>query len=264
MDNRTVIQFTRNGKVLENFSHITKALEDNIDDFERSVVLDGEMISSSFQALMKQVHRKDNVKADDAVLMLFDIIPLSEFQTGKSVLGQRRRSKLLQSLKSLFDKIGNIGIIPQTEVNLDEFVGELQFTQFNKEAIDEGYEGILVKDPDARYECKRSTSWLKIKPFLTVDLTIISLEEGTGKNEGKLGALICEGKEGDKFIRVNVGSGLTDEQRDDLWKNQTGVLGQVVEIRADCITKNQDSDDVYSLRFPRFERFRGFSKGDKI
>ena len=87
MENRTVAQYSRNGKLLENFSHITSALEANIDDFERSMVLDGEMISTSFQALMTQVRRKSDVKTDDAVLMLFDILPLSEFLAGKSTIG---------------------------------------------------------------------------------------------------------------------------------------------------------------------------------
>lgn len=262
MDNRTVTQYTRNGKILENFTHITEALEANIDDFDRSMVLDGEMISTSFQALMKQVHRKENVKTDDAVLMLFDILPLSEFQAGFSVMGQRRRSKLLQSMKPLFDKIGNIGIIPQLEVNLDEYVGELQFKEYNKEAIEAGYEGIMIKDIDAKYECKRSTSWLKQKPFIEVSLAVIDVEEGTGRNEGKLGALICEGEDDGKAIRVNVGSGFTDTNRDEYWESRDALSGQVVEVRADAVTQNQDGS--YSLRFPRFLRFRGFKVGEKI
>ena len=263
-ENRTVEQYTRNGKVLENFSHITLALAKHIDDFGRSYVLDGEIISSSFQDLMKQVHRKENVEATDAMLMLFDIVPLSEFQRGESVMGQRRRSNLLKSFKNTFDQTGCIGVIPQTEVDLDSFVGETQFKAYNKDMIEAGYEGILVKAPDAVYECKRSVSWLKVKPSLTVDLAIVALEEGTGKNVGKLGALICEGQDQDKFIRVHVGSGLTDEQRDEIWADKDNVIGQVVEIKADCITQNQDAENVYSLRFPRFERFRGFSTGDKL
>jgi len=262
--NRTVTQYTRNGKILENFSHITQAIEEHIDQFERSCVLDGEMISTSFQALMKQVHRKENVQADDAVLMLFDIIPLTEFQQGKSILGQRRRSNLLKSFKPVFDQIGNIGVIPQTEVDLDSYVGELQFKEFNKEAIDNGYEGILIKNPDAYYECKRSVSWLKQKPYIEVSLAVVGIEEGTGKNEGRLGALICEGEDNGKHIRVNVGSGFTDEQRQEFWKDQDIMIDQVVEIRADAATLNQDSNNVYSLRFPRFLRFRGFSAGEKI
>jgi DNA ligase-1 len=263
-ESKTVTQYTRNGKILENFGHITRAIEQNITLFDRSLVLDGEMVSSSFQALMKQVHRKDNVQAEDARLMLFDIIPLSEFQAGRSTLGQRRRSNLLRSMKSVFDKLATVDIIPQKEVDLDTFVGQVEFKEYNQWAIDNGFEGIMLKDLDAKYECKRSHSWLKIKPVITVDLTVVAVEEGTGKNQGKLGALICEGMDQDRNIRVNVGSGLTDEQREEIWSNKDSIIGQIVEIKADCVTKNQDSDETYSLRFPRFERFRGFIAGDKI
>jgi len=257
----TATMYSRNGKVLENFGHITSAIEANIELFERSMVLDGEMVSSSFQALMKQVHRKSDAQTDDARLMLFDVLPLSEFKKGKSVLGQKRRSNLLRGMKATLDKIGSIDIIPQIEVDLDEYVGELQFKQYNKEAIEAGFEGIMIKDVDAIYECKRSTSWLKQKPFIEVSLTIVGVEPGTGKNEGKMGAVICEGEDDGKFIRVNVGSGWTDDQRAEI---DDEVIGQVLEVRADAITRSQDSEDVYSLRFPRALRFRGFAKGEKL
>ena len=261
---RTVVQYTRNGKVLENFSHIADSLLANIDDLGRSYVLDGEVVSSSFQTLMKQVHRKDDVQASDARLMLFDMIPLVEFKEGKSTLGQRRRSNLLRSFKPTFDKCGNIDVIPQTEVDLDGMVGEVQFRAYNKEAIEAGFEGIMIKDPNAMYECKRSASWLKQKPFIEVSLTVTAVEEGTGKNLGRLGALICEGEDDGKVIHVNVGSGFTDEQRTEYWTDKDTMLGQIVEVRADAATRNQDSEDIYSLRFPRFLRFRGFAKGEKI
>jgi DNA ligase 1 len=261
---RSVVQYTRNGKVLENFSHIADALLEHIDDFGRSYVLDGEVVSSSFQTLMKQVHRKDDVQATDARLMLFDIVPLVEFQQGKSTLGQRRRTKLLQSFKHVFDQCGSIDVIEQTEVDLGGLVGELQFKQYNKDAIEAGYEGILIKDPDAPYECRRSVSWLKQKPFIEVSLTVTGYEEGTGRNEGKLGALICEGVDDGKSIRVNVGSGFTDSDREEFWSDKEDLLGQVVEIRSDAATRSQDSEETYSLRFPRFLRFRGFARGEKI
>jgi hypothetical protein len=41
-------------------------------------------------------------------------------------------------------------------------------------------------------------------------------------------------------------------------------MGKIVEVRADAITQNQDAVNEYSLRFPRFMRFRGFEKGEKI
>jgi DNA ligase-1 len=263
-ENKTATMYSRNGKLLENFGHITTALEANIELFERSLVLDGEMVSSSFQALMKQVHRKSDVQSEDARLMLFDILPLSEFQKGKSVLGQKRRSNLLRSMKATFDKVGSIDLIPQLEVDLDTAVGELQFKQYNKDAIEAGFEGIMIKDVDAEYVCKRHVSWLKQKPFIEVSLTVVAVEEGTGKNEGRMGAIICKGEDDGKKIEVNVGSGFTDDQRTDFWNSREDILGQVVEVRADAATRSQDSEDVWSLRFPRFLRFRGFKAGEKI
>jgi DNA ligase-1 len=90
------------------------------------------------------------------------------------------------------------------------------------------------------------------------------VEEGTGRNLGKLGALICEGEDDGKRIVVNVGSGLTDKQRAEFWEAKDTLIGQVVEVRADAATQSQDSDQVWSLRFPRFLRFRGFTRGEKI
>jgi DNA ligase-1 len=261
-ENHTCTMYSRNGKVLENFGHITTAIEANIGLFDRSLILDGEMVSSSFQALMKQVHRKSDVQSEDARLMLFDIIPLSEFQRGESVLGQRRRSNLLRSMKAVFDKIGSIDVIPQKEVDLDSYVGELEFKQYNKDAIEAGFEGIMIKSVDAPYECKRSVSWLKMKPFIEVSLEITDVEEGTGKNVGRLGALVCSGVDDGRDIRVNVGSGLSDADRTEFWANRDSLNRQIVEVRADAVTQNQDG--TYSLRFPRFLRFRGFAAGEKI
>ena len=104
---------------------------------------------------------------------------------------------------------------------------------------------------------------LKAKPFIEVSLKIVDTEEGTGRNVGKLGALICEGKDDGKFIKVNVGSGLSDDQRDSFWAVKDTLIGEIAEVRADAITQNQDSDD-YSLRFPRFKTFRGFKVGEKF
>ena len=259
---KTVTQYTRNGKVLENFKHITDALEGYMEEIGRSYVLDGEVVSNSFQDLMKQVHRKDNVEATDAKLCLFDIVPLVEFKAGESVQGQRRRSNMLKTFEKIFSDTGCVEIIPQTEVDLDTMVGEVEFKDYNKKMVEEGYEGIMIKDIDGPYECKRSASWLKMKPFIEVSLEVKDIEEGTGRNEGRLGAFICEGTDDGKNIKVNVGSGFSDDNRDEFWNGRNTIPGQVVEVRADAITQNQDG--TYSLRFPRFLRFRGFKTGEKI
>jgi DNA ligase-1 len=140
--------------------------------------------------------------------------------------------------------------------------GQKRFVDLNKRAVDGGYEGVMIKDVDAPYECKRSHSWLKAKPFIEVTLSITSVEEGTGKNIGRLGAFVCEGTDDGKDIVVNVGSGFTDDQRIDYWNGRKDLVGKTVEVRADAITQNQDG--TYSLRFPRFLTFRGFANGEKL
>lgn len=122
----------------------------------------------------------------------------------------------------------------------------------------------MIKDLDAGYKNKRSHSWLKQKPFIEVTLEVVAVEEGTGKNVGKLGALVCAGIDDGKDIRVNVGSGFTDDDRAAIWDARIHVIGNLVEVRADAVTQNQDTDDTYSLRFPRFKTFRGFAPGEKL
>lgn len=262
-----VDMFSRNGKELANFPHIVEQISNVVKTHGSSnnmdVVLDGEIMSSSFQDLMKQVHRKDNVEAGDAVLNLFDVIPLEDFEKGVWDKSQSTRSDMVYYWhKTYKDMLPNVTVVGHELVDLDTTEGQNRFKEINAKAIEGGYEGIMIKDPDAGYECKRSVAWLKLKPFIEVSLSVTAVEEGTGKNVGKLGALVCEGVDDGKDIRVNVGSGLTDEQRVVYWDNADSIIGDIAEVRADAITQNQDG--TYSLRFPRFKGFRGFVSGEKI
>ena len=256
-----VDQYSRNGKELVNFPHIKAQIARHARFFKTATVLDGEVMSSSFQDLMKQARRKDNVQTDDAVLHLFDILSLDEFVAGVGTLTQKHRSILLNNwFTPLADHMPNVAIVGQEVVDLDTVKGQSRFKMINTQAVAGGYEGIMVKDVEAVYECKRGRAWLKLKPFIEVSLTVVSTEEGTGKNAGRMGNLICEGEDDGKLIRVSVGGGFTDQQREDFWSCR--VDGQVVEVRADAVTQNQDGS--YSLRFPRFKSFRGFAPGEKL
>jgi DNA ligase-1 len=254
-----VDQFSRNGKELTNFPHIREQMSKLAEDYAEPFVFDGEIMSSSFQDLMKQVHRKSDVKANDAVLYLFDGVFLEDFQAGISKIPQHLRS---MSLHAFVKETENVKLLGQELVNLDTDEGRQRFKDINSDAIAKGYEGIMIKDPTALYECKRSHAWLKQKPFIEVSLTVVNIEEGTGKNVDRLGALVCEGEDDGRNIKVNVGSGFSDALRDHVWASHSDVMGHIVEVRADAITQNQDG--TYSLRFPRFLRFRGFELGEKI
>lgn len=258
-----VEQFSRNGKDLVNFTGIIQEIADVGFIFDKPMVLDGEVISANFQDLMKQARRKRDVDTSDAILHLFDIISLDEFKAGVSYTPLSQRRQNLEKFFIFAEKfLPHVEMLGQELVDMDTVKGKERFRQINADALTAGYEGLMIKDLDSPYECKRTDSWLKMKPFIEVSLNIVECEEGTGKNLGKLGAFVCEGVDGGKKIRVNVGSGFSDDERDDYWKNRDSLIGDVVEVRADAVTQNQEGD--YSLRFPRFKTFRGFDPGEKI
>lgn len=258
--------FSRNGKELHNFDHLKDILKESIKDkkIKAPTVLDGEIISDNFQNLMKQIHRKVTIQNSDASLYLFDILPFEDFEKGFYKVSYSRRSEeLIEWYNSFIVDKKKIQIIDKKSVDLDNVDGKELFKQFNKDSIVKGYEGIMIKDPDSFYECKRSTTWLKSKPFIEISLKVIDFEEGTGRNTGRLGAIIAEGEDEGKFFKINIGSGFTDEQRLQYWGEKKDLIGQIVEVRADSISKGQDGS-YWSLRFPRFKTFRGFEKNEKI
>lgn len=112
-----------------------------------------------------------------------------------------------------------------------------------------GQEGTILKARYGIWEDKRSKGQIKFKGELECDLQIVDWEEGTGKNKGRLGALVCESSDG--VIRVNVGSGYSDEQRDEYTKK---VIGKIVTVKYNARIK--DKSGVESLFLPVFIELR--------
>jgi DNA ligase-1 len=148
-------------------------------------------------------------------------------------------------------------VIPKMMVNLDTDEGQAQFREFNNDTVAAGYEGIMIKDPLATYRTKRTDAWMKIKPFITVDLEVVGIEPGKPESKFKhtLGGLLCRGMDQGKLVEVTVGGGYTEELRDEIWSDRDNVIGRTVEIKGDALTKSQDGD-TWSLRFPVFMGFR--------
>lgn len=283
-----IVSYSRNGKVFDNFTQVESQIEDCISTMIASVnnayglqggfFLDGEIVSTTFNSLMTQARRKKNVAADDSIYEVFDIIPVADFRRGYWNAPLHRRNALLSKMSEVFDKMPNVNVLPHVLVDLNTAEGKQRMHDYATEQVELGREGIMVKPVDAPYACTRSMNWMKWKPTITVDLKIIGAEEGRGKNAGSLGALICAGEDSGKQIQVNVGSGYTEQFRAQMWADFTGkpvswkkkekglVLhtleqpsginhtGKTVEILADAVSQNKNG--TYSLRFPRFVRFR--------
>ena len=126
-----------------------------------------------------------------------------------------------------------------------------KITEILNEQVQKGEEGIMINITDAYYEFKRTDSLLKVKKFKSCDLRIVDMEVGTNKNSDRLGALICEYKNGNT---VKVGSGFSYEQRLEFWTNKDKYIGSIVEISYFEETSNANGE--LSLRFPTFKDIR--------
>lgn len=237
---------SRNNKEYRNFDSIaSKVLEKG---YSFSFMLDGEIVSEDFQKLSTQLQRKEDVDCSDAVYHVFDFVtdakrPLKlRKQDAENFCNDRPSPNIIYSgyEEHTLDK-------PQ-----DAFA---YYESIMKEYVARGFEGIVIKDPDSPYLYEKDKAWLKMKPSDSVDLPIASVIEGTGKYVGKVGALIVRGEDKGKVFEISVGSGLSDELRTDLWDKRNEIIGKMIEVKYDSITKSQ-SKEFYSVRFPRFVRFR--------
>jgi len=256
--------YSRTGKIITNFPQIQAAIS-SLEiplEYEEGVVFDGEIMSASFQDLMKQLNRKDNINTSDSKYYIFDMLPLKEFSRTYSTLGQLERMEKIAEIIKLNNTSELLDTLTHDMVDLNTEEGQTQYKEINRRVVDAGYEGIMIKDPAAIYQCKRSSAWLKMKPFIEVTVEIKGFEEGTGKHIGTLGGFQCDGLDSGKHFSVSVGGGYTDEQRKTFWELREDMIGQLIEVRADAVTQNQDG--TYSLRFPRFQRFRSVVAGEKI
>jgi len=111
-------------------------------------------------------------------------------------------------------------------------------------------EGVIVKTLDGMYQWDRTIDCVKVKTFKDADLEIIDFQEGRGRHKGRLGAVVVNYK-GNK---VAVGSGFSDEMRDEIWKNKKKYLGKIAEIVYFEETENKAGGK--SLRFPTFKTIK--------
>lgn len=244
--------FSRNGKVIEGYDELEAQVRLLPDGYN----IDGEIMSVDFKGTQTQAFRKSGGKV--GVLNAFDVI--SENGPDENV-DQVKRLGLLQRVASDSTPVGLpprfetslIKVVEAEEIyskDLDE-VGK-HLDDYYRKCLQQGYEGVMLKDPDAPYVQKRSRNWQKLKPVKSLDLKVTGVEEGGlgTKYLNSTGKIIVN-FEG---CSVGVGSGLSDEQRLAWWLDPTLIVGKTVEVLYQEVTTNQLGGK--SLRFPRFKCIR--------
>lgn len=237
--------FTRQGKEYDGLVEIAKDIETlNL----KSMVLDGELLSDS-EGTNNEVYAETSSKARNKdknktglIYNVFEMLPLEEFQNGISKLNTIDRKEALHKL--LDGK--NLQFVKEVEMlYCGNDISKIEY--FGKYASDNEWEGVMIS-LNKPYECKRSSSLLKVKKFKTADCRVLGVVEGGNKNQGKLGAIVIEFEHKGMNHTCECGSGFTDEERVLYWNNPKLIVGQICEIKYFEVSQNQQGG--HGLRFP--------------
>ena len=252
---------SRQGKEFSNINHIKNDLDDLQNAFGEPMVFDGEIIRKNIDNVSDNENFRIGtgvLNSDDAdktclSFVIFDILPLAEFQTGSS---KHTYSQRLKTMLTVADRISDSLYLKHVEVVPFLYYGtdHSQIDVCLEKMDAEGKEGCMLAR-DVVYQCKRHNGLVKVKTFYTMDLEVVDMQTGTGKNEHTLGNLVVKFK--DNY--VGVGSGFSDEQRNEIWNNKDKYIGRIAEVKYKDITKDKGTGKE-SLQFPVFVQFREAGK----
>lgn len=248
---------TRQGKEYKGLGHIISDIKKiGYEDY----FIDGELLykndeglsdSEAFQKGTGIAMSKDENK-QQLKLVVFDLFPLEEFWNGKSCNTYENRRKALNLFDLQLQDVccKNVEVVRQLYAGTDHS----EIWKWLDIAEENDWEGIML-NLDTPYECKRTKNLIKVKKFFSCDIKCIGVEEGSGRNKGTLGALICDYKDN----KVNVGSGFSDEDRKRIWQHPEDIIGKIISVKYKEETKNKDGG--ISIQFPVFETVR-FDKNE--
>ena len=247
--------YTRQGKEYTGLDHIIENIKFIYNN--EDVVLDGELVYKNKELLTDSeafrkgtgIAQSNDKDKSELMFVIFDIITAEDFEQGFSKLTYKERVKKLWWLRSVLgdpDVPKNISVVDIFYQGTDQS----EIWKWLRYAEENDLEGVVL-NLDAPYQCKKTKDLIKVKEFYNVDLKIIGYEEGSGKLAGMLGALIVDFKGN----TVNVGSGLDDATRTELWNNRNTLVGKIVEVKYKEISKDKKTGKE-SLQFPIFVSIR--------
>lgn len=209
--------YSRTGKplqlppgLLEDLKRVTKFRKD---------ILDGELYAHGIPLGRICGNAKRLVSKDQDVTLMFYVFDIVEDKPFS------KRNIRLANLPTT----DNVNIVPTSIAKSHKEVMD-----FLDIFIAGGYEGIMVRNPHAPYQQKRTKDLLKFKPWHYIKVVITAFVEGKGKYKGMLGAFVVNGETKrnglrSKKFRCNVGSGFTDIQRQEFWSG--GLLKKKITIK---------------------------------
>ena len=242
----------RSGMPYKGLEHITDALSwlrvaGFVADGELTLKDKGDLSDNEAFRVSTGILNSDNVNKTVICYTIFDMIPVKDFDALKPQVTYRyRRDILNQFAERVADTDGAVNVLPVLYHGTDQS----KIEELLEQMVREDKEGLMI-NTDVPYRRTRHKGILKVKRFYTMDLPIIRCEEGTGRLSGTLGAFVLKYKENE----VKVGSGFTDEQREQFWNNRDDMEGFLCEVKYKEISQDKVTG-LESLQFPVFVGIR--------
>ena len=211
---------TRNGKdKAKQFPEVVAALKKLASQTRRSMVLDGEIVAlidgepARFQELQSRMHVKEShiierhSSSTPAALILFDML-----MDGDDVLMSEpwteRRERLVR----------RVGKRVTTQLRVTDSI-EGNGKKMLDQARSQGWEGVIAKRMDARYEPgNRSRNWLKLKIEFRQEFVVGGYTDPRNSRE-HIGAILLGYFDKDRFIYVgHTGGGFSRQGLQDMYR----------------------------------------------
>ena len=231
----TVDLFSRGQKKINSAPNVQYVLKHLMKEGE---IWDGELYNPdlSFEDLMSLARKKEPAEGHEKLQFhVFDVIAPGKFVD--RVLDVFERIELFE----------NVYIFPV----------HTSFQSYSDGAVDvaleiyeyQGFEGIILRDPEAEYEHKRSKSLLKVKQFHDEEYEVVGCEEGTAgtKKAGLLEVFVMVTPEGREFRAPLIG---TDHAKKIMWENREDYIGRLATV------KYQEKSKYGVPRFPKVKCVR--------
>jgi len=212
---------------------------------EKNIILDGELLAKSltFNELSGITRQLDKELPEDLFFYCFDAIKKENFN-------QPFNERLNNITTDFGICIPYVSIIKQQLIFHATAVDS-----YYEEALDWGCDGLILRSPEGRYKFGRGTVKegliYKMKPFQTFDAKIIGIIQATEVREGaekkinELGRSVTSKKKDDRILiekasaflvmyegkELKVTIAMTDEEKIDVWKNQSKYLGRIIEYK---------------------------------
>lgn len=210
---------SRGNKDWVTIDHVRKALAP-IFEKHPHLVLDGELYSHDLHDDFNKITSlvKKTKPTEDDIAECARVIQFWWYDIAGTDLTFAERSKLIVSL--YIDHVKSPVVVP---VQTMKCYNKEQLDASYSEYIREGYEGQMVRDPESKYEHKRSKGLLKRKEFIDAEYKIVDVCEGQGNKAGMAGYMILAREDG-KTFRSNI-KGNHDHLRETL-ERRDRLVGQ--------------------------------------